>query len=106
MTQMEFERARYVRKYELVMQEFQLRKSGPLSQNEKDWFSLMNMRYGIAFGSKAFRWGHIGALRRAIKRLEKELSDEERRRLLGSDSGNSDSKGQETGEKEAEKNVR
>lgn len=106
MTQMEFERARATLNRELINMELRLSKEHPLTQNERDWISLRRMRYDIGYGSRAFRQGHIGTLDRAIKRLEKELSDEERRRLLGSDSWKSNSECFKQGKKEAEKNVR
>jgi hypothetical protein len=42
----------------------------PKTQTEKDIFNLKHMLYGIKHGSRAFRWGHVATLQRAIKRLE------------------------------------
>lgn len=55
----------------------------PLTVREKDWFNLRYDRTGIRYGSRSYRSGLISSLDRAIKRLEKEMTSEELRRVKG-----------------------
>jgi len=50
-----------------------LLRETPKTREEKDLWNLKWMLYGIEMNSGYYRQGIIGTLRRAIKRLEKEL---------------------------------
>lgn len=55
----------------------------PLTVREKDWFNLRYDRGSIRRGSRSYRSGLISSLDRAIKRLEKEMTSDELRRVKG-----------------------
>lgn len=55
----------------------------PLTVREKDWFNLRYDRTCIRYGSRSYRRGLISSLDRAIKRLEKEMTSDELRRVKG-----------------------
>lgn len=55
----------------------------PLTVREKDWFNLRYDRTCICYGSRSYRSGLISSLDRAIKRLEKEMTSDELRRVKG-----------------------
>lgn len=55
----------------------------PLIVREKDWFNLRYDRTCIRHGSCSFRSGLISSLDRAIKRLEREMTSDELRRVKG-----------------------
>ncbi len=55
----------------------------PLTVREKDWFNLRYDRTCIRYGSRSYRSGLISSLDRAIKRLEKEMTSDELRRVKG-----------------------
>lgn len=55
----------------------------PLTIREKDWFNLRYDRGCIQYGSRSYRRGLISSLDRAIKRLEKEMTSDELRRVKG-----------------------
>lgn len=55
----------------------------PLTVREKDWFNLRYDRTCIRHGSRSYRSGLISSLDRAIKRLEKEMTSDELRRVKG-----------------------
>lgn len=55
----------------------------PLTVREKDWFNLRYDRGSIRCGLRSYRSGLISSLDRAIKRLEKEMTSDELRRVKG-----------------------
>jgi len=55
----------------------------PLTVREKDWFNLRYDRTCIQYGSRSYRRGLISSIDRAIKRLEKEMTSDELRRVKG-----------------------
>lgn len=55
----------------------------PLTVREKDWFNLRYDRGSIRCGSRSYRSELISSLDRAIKRLEKEMTSDELRRVKG-----------------------
>ncbi len=95
-------RAQIELEQQLISKELEMSKENPLTQNERDWIALKRLLADAEHGQGGTRRGSIGTLTRAIKRLEKDFNDEERRRLLGSDRRESDSEHRTTG-KEKEK---
>lgn len=61
----------------------EIKAERPLTVREKDWFNLRYDRTCIQYGSRSYRSGLISSLDRAIKRLEKEMTSEELRRVKG-----------------------
>lgn len=74
---MEFDNKQLKEQSEYLNRMIKLKNIKPLTEREKDWFNLQFARTKIMHNSISYRSGLIKTFRNSIKRLEKEMDNEE-----------------------------